>query len=103
VTSRLIGFLAEAGLRTETTRVLDCATSAQSHALDLDAVLAAQPPGTRPLVLPDTAVDTLHRLPELEARAGRPVVTANQVSLWAGLRLVGAATVLPEAGRLFQA
>lgn len=103
VTSRLIGFLAEAGLRTETTRSLDCATSADSHALDLDAVMAAQAPGTRPLVLPDTAVDTLHRLPDLEARAGRPVVTANQVSLWAGLRLIGAPSVLPGAGRLFRA
>jgi maleate isomerase len=103
VTQRLIGFLAEAGLRTGATRSLDCAQSADSHALDLDAVLAAQPPGTRPLLLPDTAIDTLHRLPALEAQAGRPVVTANQATLWAGLRLIGAPTVLPDAGRLFAA
>jgi maleate cis-trans isomerase len=40
-------------------------------------------------------------LDELEQRLGKPVLTANQVSIWQGLRLAGDRTARQGMGRLF--
>jgi hypothetical protein len=40
-------------------------------------------------------------LDELEERLGKPVLTANQVSIWQGLRLAGDRTARKGLGRLF--
>lgn len=44
------------------------------------------------LLIPDTAMHTLAVLPELETALGKPVLTANQVTIWEGLRLAGGRT-----------
>jgi len=42
------------------------------------------------LVVPDTALPTLDILAELEQALGKPVLPANQVTLWESFRLAGA-------------
>ena len=41
------------------------------------------------ILLPDTAVHTLEHLPAIAASVGKVVLSANQVTVWQGLRLVG--------------
>lgn len=53
------------------------------------------------VLVPDTAMHTLAWLDDLEEAAGRPVLTANQVTIWKGLDLLGAAPRIPHAGSLF--
>jgi maleate cis-trans isomerase len=57
--------------------------------------------GPDAIVIPDTALPTVDRIARLEAIAGSPVVTANQVTLWAALRLAGRSVVSDAYGRLF--
>jgi maleate cis-trans isomerase len=85
--SRGIPSAAEAGAlgRRE---VLDLA--AESDHPDADAVL-----------LPDTALHTIELLDALDRRLGKPVLTANQVSVWQGLRLAGAGGPRAGLGALF--
>ena len=51
--------------------------------------------------MPDTALHTVEWLTDLEERLGKPVLTANQVSVWEGLRLVGATEPRAGLGALF--
>ena len=53
------------------------------------------------LLVPDTAMHTLEWLSDAEAETGRPVLTANQVTIWKGLQLLGVRPSLPGSGRLF--
>ncbi|MGI5482620.1 maleate cis-trans isomerase family protein [Streptomyces lavendofoliae] len=53
----------------------------------LELVRAADRPGAQAVLVPDTALHTVGCLPELEAAVGKPVLTANQVTVWEGLRL----------------
>lgn len=59
--------------------------------------------GAQAVLVPDTAMHTLSWLPELEVAAGLPVLTANQVTAWHGLRLAGDTTPRPGFGALFAA
>jgi maleate cis-trans isomerase len=67
----------------------------------LDFVAANDHPDAEAVLVPDTALHTVAWLPELEERLGKPVLTANQVSVWEGLRLVGDTTRRPGLGALF--
>ena len=53
------------------------------------------------MLLPDTALHTIGLLDALDARVGKPVLTANQVSVWQGLRLAGADAPRRGFGTLF--
>ncbi|WP_018155434.1 maleate cis-trans isomerase family protein [Demetria terragena] len=53
------------------------------------------------VLVPDTAMHTLAWLDDLERAAGRTVLTANQVTTWKGLDLLGHTPLIPHAGRLF--
>lgn len=57
--------------------------------------------GVQAVLVPDTAMHTLAWLDDLEGAVGRPVLTANQVTTWKGLHLLGAVPSIPRAGRLF--
>jgi maleate cis-trans isomerase len=104
LTAILGAFFAKAGIAVRAVAALGCPAGRDSHRLDLAAAVAgfagARAAGGVPLVIPDSAVDTLDRVADLEADLGRPVVTANQATLWQGLRLLGAPPVVPAAGRL---
>lgn len=52
------------------------------------------------VLIPDTALHTAAFLPELEAEAGKIVLTANQVTMWEALRLAGYLTPQSNLGRL---
>jgi maleate cis-trans isomerase len=66
-------------------------TAAEVGMLGLDEVLdlaaANDHPDADAALLPDTALHTAAWLDELEDRLGKPVLTANQVSVWEGLRI----------------
>ncbi len=59
--------------------------------------------GADALLVPDTALHTLGWLGELESAAGLPVLTANQVTVWEGLHLLGPVAPLDRLGTLFAA
>ena len=98
-------FLRHAGLRVTSARSHDIITAAEVGTLDgerLRAIAAAgDDPAAQALLLPDTALHTVAHVEALEAALGKPVLTANQVSAWEGLRLAGAARPCPGLGALF--
>jgi maleate isomerase len=53
------------------------------------------------LVISCTALRAAAAVGTIEERTGRPVVTSNQATAWACLRLCGDEKALPEYGRLF--
>lgn len=57
--------------------------------------------GAQAVLVPDTAMHTLQWIPSLERAAGVPVLTANQVTVWQGLKLLGEVPVLGGLGTLF--
>ena len=93
VTLRLVSFLREGGVTVRHAKALDCPYAADSHRADLLAEIRRfrdrHPDTSMPLLVPDTAVDTLGRLAAVGREADSIVLTANQVSLWAGLKRLG--------------
>jgi maleate isomerase len=70
--------------------------------LDGDALLGlirSLPPSPRPLLVPNTSINTLDLVADLERESGRTIVTANQATLWWALRSLGVEG-LARAGRL---
>ena len=53
------------------------------------------------LLLPDTALHTAAHISALEKELGKPVLTANQVTVWEGLRLADRRVNAPTLGALF--
>lgn len=92
VTEQLVQFLRDSGVMIDNIRVLDCPYAADSHRLDIVAAVrdfAAEHGSVHhPLLVPDTAINSLELVEAMNREAGRTVLTANQVSLWAGLRLL---------------
>ncbi|WP_275287683.1 hypothetical protein [Halomonas elongata] len=89
VTLRLVSFLRECGVEVVHSHALDCPYAADSNAADILSEVrrfAAAHRSSRPLMVPDTAVNSLALRPVLCREADREVLTANQVTLWAGLR-----------------
>ncbi|MGN5378837.1 maleate cis-trans isomerase family protein [Streptomyces lasalocidi] len=62
---------------------------------------AADGSGAQAILLPDTALHTAAYLPRLERELGKPVLTANQVTVWEGLRLADRRVNAPRLGTLF--
>jgi len=68
---------------------------------DLLAMVAAvDTPHAEAVLVPDTALHSLAWIADLEESVGKPVLTANQVTVWEGLRLLGHPVTLPRLGRL---
>lgn len=80
-------------------------TAAQVGTLGRDDVCAivagAGDSGAEAVLVPDTAMHSLGWLPDLEQVAGKPVLTANQVSVFDGLGLLGLRPRLEGFGALF--
>ncbi|MFF1438348.1 aspartate/glutamate racemase family protein [Streptomyces sp. NPDC058295] len=62
---------------------------------------AADAPDAEAILLPDTALHTAAFLPALEKEFGKPVLTANQVTVWEALRLTDRRVNAPRLGTLF--
>ena len=67
----------------------------------LDFVASNDNADAQAVLVPDTALHTVAWLTDLEERLGKPVLTANQVSVWEGLRLVGETAPRAGLGALF--
>ncbi|NIR28799.1 MAG: hypothetical protein GWN84_05675 [Gammaproteobacteria bacterium] len=96
VTRALAECLEEAGFAIGAVGWLDAPEGTASFGLDIVAEvrgfaagIASSTGSTHPIVIPDTAINTLARLSELEAAAGRPVITANWATLNQGLEMLG--------------
>lgn len=59
-------------------------------------------PGAEALLIPDTAMHTVAQVDELERLLGKPVLTANAVTVWEGLRIAGIARRATGLGTLFE-
>ncbi len=68
----------------------------------VDLVRSADTAGADAVLVPDTAMHSLAQLDVLERAAGLPVLTANQVTVWEGLRLLGPVPSLAGLGTLFR-
>lgn len=99
-------FLASAGVEVLGTTSRGIITAAEVGELSgagvLEFAAGAAVDGAEAVLLPDTALHTAGLLDELEHRAGRPVLTANQVSAWEGLRLAGHRGTHDGLGSLFR-
>jgi maleate cis-trans isomerase len=93
VTACLVDLLADAGFEVLGAASEGIVTAAEVGTLDEDALLAFVRAGDRPgaeaVLAPDTALHTTRSLQALEEAVGKPVLTANQVTVWEALRLAG--------------
>lgn len=107
VVDALVHFLGEAGIDVVAAGGQGIVTAAEVGTLGCDRVLSFAAAGDHPradaVLVPDTALHTAGCLDELEAALGKPVLTANQVTLWEALRLTGANGRQPGLGALFAA
>jgi maleate cis-trans isomerase len=85
--------LADAGIEVVGVRSNDIMTAADAGTLDTGAlealVQAGEHPDAQAILVPDTALHTVRSIPALEAALGKPVLSANQVSVWEAMRLAG--------------
>ncbi|MGH2945195.1 MAG: maleate cis-trans isomerase family protein [Solirubrobacteraceae bacterium] len=107
ITRRFEAFLRDAGLELVAASSRGIVTATEVGTLspdDAEALVAAVDGSDADAVLvPDTALHTIAALEALEAAAGKPVLTANQVSAWEGLRLAGVGAAPHGLGHLFAA
>jgi maleate cis-trans isomerase len=106
VTQLFARFLDDAGLQVVGTTSHDIYTAAEVGTLPrrqlLQMAAAGDHPDAEALLMPDTALHTADHLDALEKHVGKPVLTANQVSAWEGLRLSGRQPIAPGLGTLFR-
>ncbi|MGJ0204102.1 maleate cis-trans isomerase family protein [Leucobacter sp. gxy201] len=97
--------LEDAGIEVLSLVSHDIETAALAGELDDDGVVALaesnNPAEAQAVLLPDTAMHTARIIERLETALGKPVLTANQVTLWQGLRLAGTTPPIPAMGALF--
>ena len=100
-----VGFLGEFGLGLEGVVALGAPGGRDAFQFSRDKMLEAarsvDTPESQAILIPDTAMACLHLVEPLEAELGKPVLTANQVTIWEGLRLAKALEPLAGYGRLF--
>lgn len=105
VTALLTGFLVAAGTEVVASRSAGVATVAEVAGWEAGQVeelaRAADHPDAEVLLLPDAALHTAAYIPALEEALGKPVLTANQVTVWEGLRLTDRRIWAPALGTLF--
>jgi maleate isomerase len=106
ITEVFVTFLRQMGIRTAGLLSLGCADGQSSSKLNLIEYVSEFhrrfPRNGGPLLVPDTAINSLDLLVKLEEERGGPVITANQASLWHGTQLAGLHRVLDRAGTLFR-
>ncbi|GAB4005885.1 hypothetical protein GCM10029992_55030 [Glycomyces albus] len=106
VTALFADFLAAGGIEVVEMSSHDIDTAAEVGRMTPDAVTALASrydrPGADALLIPDTAMRTLALVNTLEERIGKPVLTANQVTIWEGLRLAGSSSTSDSLGALFR-
>lgn len=79
---------------------VECGTVDRERVLEM--ALESMHPEAEALLIPDTALHTAALLEELERLTAKPVLTANQVTFWEGLRIAGLLRREQGLGTLFQ-
>lgn len=106
VASHFVEFLGRGGITVTALSTYDVPSGEDAGLLGPDWVLetarAADLTGAEALLIPDTALHTMAVLPQLEETIGLPVLTANQVTAWQGLRLAGHPAAASGLGTLFE-
>lgn len=99
------GFLEAGGVEVVATRGSGMITAAEAAGCGPERVkelaVAGDHPDAEVVLLPDNALHTSAFIPELEELLGKPVLTANQVAVWEGLRLTDRRIWAPTLGMLF--
>ncbi|MEU2164300.1 aspartate/glutamate racemase family protein [Streptomyces sp. NPDC019208] len=105
VTGLFEKFLESAGIEVVAARASGIVTAAEVATWGREQVLELARAGDDPLaeavLMPDTALHTAAHLQELEETLGKPVLTANQVTVWEGLRLAERRAWADGLGALF--
>ncbi|WP_312868786.1 maleate cis-trans isomerase family protein [Amycolatopsis pithecellobii] len=106
VAKLFVEFLSRAGIEIVAMSSEDIDTAAEVGRLSPDAVIelavSHDHPDADAVLIPDTAMRTLDVLNTIEERLGKPVLTANQVTIWEGLRLAGEVPESAALGALFR-
>ena len=106
VAVHFVDFLAHAGIEVVSFASHDIYTAAEVGRLDRDDVIAmvtaADVPEAQAVLVPDTAMHSLLWVENLEDATGKPVLTANQVTVWEGLRIARGRTEHDGLGSLFR-
>ena len=106
VAEHFVGFLADGGAEVVSMGSHGIITAAEVGTLDPAQVIAMVRAGDHPdaeaVLVPDTAMHTLAIIDDLEAAVGKPVLTANQVTVWKGLALAGRTPAFDGLGTLFR-
>jgi maleate cis-trans isomerase len=106
VAKHFVEFLRCGGIEVASLGSHGIVTAAEVGTLDRDRVIAMVRAGdvedADAVLVPDTAMHSLAWLDDLEAATGKPVLTANQVTVWEGLRIADGNTRLAGMGALFR-
>ncbi|MFC4000405.1 maleate cis-trans isomerase [Prauserella oleivorans] len=106
VAKLFVEFLDRGGIEVVSMSAADIDTAAEVGELPpeevVELVVSRDHPDAEALLVPDTAMRTLALVETIETRLGKPVLTANQVTVWEGLRLAGAARAVDGLGTLFR-
>ncbi|MQA08212.1 MAG: maleate cis-trans isomerase [Pseudonocardiaceae bacterium] len=98
-------FLADGGIEVVKFSSAGIDTASEVGQLSEEAVLelaaANDDPNAEALLIPDTAMRTIGLVDRMEEHLGKPVLTANQVTVWEGLRLAGVEPSCSSCGALF--
>ncbi|MBK1869270.1 hypothetical protein JHL16_23115 [Aestuariivirga sp. YIM B02566] len=98
-------FLSEFGFEIGPITWLDAPAGPDAAAFSIEKVMATLADmdlsSTDGVLIPDTAMPGFELVRRAEATFGLPVLAANQVSIWEGLRLAEASITLADHGRLF--
>ncbi|MBA2949773.1 maleate cis-trans isomerase family protein [Streptomyces himalayensis] len=105
VAAHFAAFLKDAGTEVVSVRGSGIITAAEVGTWGRDEVRELARTGDHPdaeaVLLPDTALHTAAYIRDLEEELGKPVLTANQVTVWEALRLVSRRVNAPALGALF--
>ncbi|MFE3324637.1 decarboxylase [Streptomyces sp. NPDC059176] len=105
VTAAFTDFLGAAGVEVTSATASGIVTAAEVGGWEREEVLelarAGNDPRAEAVLMPDTALHTAAYLAELEGVLGKPVLTANQVTVWEGLRLADRKAWAEALGTLF--
>src|SRR3954469_12647108 len=107
VAEHFVAFLGHGGIAVTALGSHGIVTAAEVGALGYEQVEAIATGadlsgGAEAVLVPDTAMHTLAWIDKLEAAVGLPVLTANQVTVWQGIRLLGDVPRYGALGTLFR-
>jgi maleate cis-trans isomerase len=106
VAEHFVAFLGHGGIAVTALGSHGIVTAAEVGTLGYEQVEAiatgAEVYGAEAVLVPDTAMHSLQWIDKLEAAVGLPVLTANQVTVWQGIRLLGDVPRYETLGTLFR-